>query len=59
LRFAELRKKLDGITEEVMTDQLRQLEEDRVVHRTVTVSVPPQVSYSLSARGETLVPMME
>jgi DNA-binding HxlR family transcriptional regulator len=59
LRFAELRKKLTGITEKVLTDQLRQLEEDKVVRREVISSVPPQVSYSLNARGEKLVPMME
>jgi DNA-binding HxlR family transcriptional regulator len=59
LRFAELRKKLRGITEKVLTDQLRQLEGDGVIVREVSGDVPPAVTYSLSAEGVKLVPMME
>ena len=58
-RFAQLRKKLSRISEKVLTDQLRQLEKDGVVLRKATSSVPPQVSYSLSAEGQKVVPMME
>jgi DNA-binding HxlR family transcriptional regulator len=59
LRFAALRRKVRGITEKVLTDQLRQLENDGVLHRQVTDSVPPAVTYLLNAEGEKLVPMME
>ena len=59
MRFAELRKKLSGITEKVLTDQLRQLERDGVVARDASRSVPPAVAYSLNAEGVKLVPMME
>lgn len=58
LRFAELRKTLGKISEKVLTDQLRQLEFNRIVHREVSDSVPPAVTYSLSVEGEKLVPMM-
>ena len=59
LRFAELCKKLRGISEKVLTDQLRQLETDGVIQRHVSRSVPPAVTYSLNGEGEKLVPLME
>ena len=58
-RVAELRDKLFNITEKVLTDQLRQLEQDGVIERYASQSMPPMVSYSLNAEGEKLVPMME
>jgi DNA-binding HxlR family transcriptional regulator len=59
MRFAQLRTKLRGISEKVLTDQLRQLEADAVIVRSATNTVPPSVSYSLNPEGEKLVPMME
>ena len=59
LRFAGLRDKLFDITEKVLTDQLRQLEQDGVIQRQATRTLPPMVTYSLNAEGEKLVPMME
>jgi len=58
LRYAELRKSLGRLTEKVLTDQLRQLEADRIVQREVSGSIPPAVTYSLSPEGQKLVPMM-
>jgi DNA-binding HxlR family transcriptional regulator len=58
-RFAELRKKLRTVSEKVLADQLRQLERDGVLTRTASATRPPQVTYSLNAEGEKLVPMME
>jgi DNA-binding HxlR family transcriptional regulator len=58
-RFAEMRKKLKTISEKVLTEQLRQLEKDGLVLRHATNSVPPQVTYSLNASGEELVPMLQ
>jgi DNA-binding HxlR family transcriptional regulator len=59
MRFAELRRKLRGISEKVLTDQLRQLEADGIVDRIATESSPPAVTYSLNREGEKLIPMME
>jgi DNA-binding HxlR family transcriptional regulator len=58
-RFAELRRKLKGISEKVLAQQLRQLLADRVLIRKANGGVPPQVTYSLSPEGQKLVPMME
>jgi DNA-binding HxlR family transcriptional regulator len=57
-RFAELRKLLPGISEKVLTSQLRQLETDGIVHRQVTPASPPQVTYSLTGAGEELIEPM-
>ncbi len=59
MRFAQLHKKLRGISEKVLTDQLRQLEGDGVILRQASSTVPPAVTYSLNPAGEKLVPMME
>lgn len=53
-RFAELRRELDGISEKVLIQQLRELERDGVVHREVHEQVPPKVVYSLTADGVAL-----
>lgn len=58
-RFAELRDMLPGVTEKVLTAQLKQLQEDGVLLRQATATVPPKVTYSLSAAGKDLVPLME
>ena len=57
-RFAEIRKLLPGVSEKVLTAQLRQLEKDGVILRKIKPSVPPQVTYSLSKAGRDLIPMM-
>ena len=57
-RFAELRKLLPGISEKVLTSQLRQLETDGIVNRKITHSSPPQVTYSLTSAGEELIEPM-
>jgi DNA-binding HxlR family transcriptional regulator len=59
LRFAELRNLLQGVSEKVLTAQLRELEKDGVVTRREVRSSPPKVTYSLSRSGETLVPLLE
>ncbi|MGW2325522.1 winged helix-turn-helix transcriptional regulator [Streptomyces sp. NPDC001700] len=53
-RFGELRRELPGVTEKVLTDHLRQLELDGIVHREVHDEVPPHVEYSLTPRGTSL-----
>jgi DNA-binding HxlR family transcriptional regulator len=59
LRFAELRDLLRGVSEKVLTAQLRELEKDGVVSRTAVRSSPPKVTYSLSTSGQTLIPLLE
>lgn len=54
LRFGELKKQLPGISAKVLTERLRKLEEAGLVHRTQELTIPPKVSYRLTARGEIL-----
>src|SRR5436190_10138260 len=53
-RFGELRKRMPGITQRMLTKQLRALQEDRLVIRKVYAEVPPRVEYRLSETGESL-----
>ena len=57
-RFNELKKNLDGISQKVLTDSLRSLEEDGIITRTVYPEVPPHVEYALSELGETMRPIL-
>lgn len=57
-RFNQLQKKLTGITHKVLTQQLRELEADGIVHREVYAEVPPRVEYSLTLLGESLKPII-
>ena len=57
-RFNELRKICPAITQRMLTLQLRELEEDGIVHREVYHQVPPKVEYSLTAFGTTLEPII-
>lgn len=57
-RFNELKKNLEGISQKVLTDSLRSMEEDGIVIRTVYPEVPPRVEYSLSELGETMRPIL-
>ena len=58
-RFAQIRDLLPGISEKVLTAQLRELEHDGVVNRRSTRSVPARVDYTLSDAGSELIPVME
>lgn len=57
-RFGELRKSLEGISQKVLTDNLREMERDGLLTRTVYPEVPPRVEYALSELGETLRPIL-
>lgn len=57
-RFNELRKDLEGISQKVLTDSLRSMEEDGIITRTVYPEVPPRVEYALSDLGESMRPIM-
>lgn len=57
-RFGELQRRLGGITQSTLTKQLRELEADGFLHRTVYPEVPPRVEYTLTAMGESFVPIL-
>ncbi len=58
-RFGELQKSLKGISQKVLTEKLRSMEEHELVNRTVYPEVPPRVEYSLTGLGETLYPVLD
>lgn len=57
-RFNELKSLMPGITQRMLVNQLRELEEDFIVHREVYPVVPPKVEYSLTEQGTTLIPIL-
>lgn len=59
IRFNELQRKLGQITTKTLTDQLRELEEQQIIKRTVYPVVPPKVEYSFTEIGQTLEPVLK
>ena len=58
-RFNELHRSLHGVTQKMLTQQLRELEADGLIHREVYPQVPPKVEYSLTQTGETLATVLK
>ena len=58
-RFGELKKSVIGITQKVLTNNLRQMEQDGLVKRKVYPEVPPRVEYSLTETGLSLKPILD
>lgn len=58
LRYSDLRKRISGATAKMLTQQLRELEMDQLIHRKVYPVVPPKVEYSLTALGKSLLPVL-
>lgn len=58
MRHGQLRTRIAGVSQKMLTQTLRELERDGIVTRTVTASVPVRVDYALSPLGETLVPVL-
>jgi DNA-binding HxlR family transcriptional regulator len=59
MRYGELRRGIQDITPKMLTQSLRELEEDGLIERKVFHEVPPKVEYSLTAAGEELIPFIE
>lgn len=58
LRFSQLQRYIVGITQKMLTEQLRELERDGLVSRKVYPQVPPKVEYSITEYGKTLIPVL-
>lgn len=59
IRFNEFRRILPEITQKILTQQLRGLEDDGLVKRRIYNQIPPMVEYSLTATGDKLIPLLE
>lgn len=57
-RFGALQRAIPGITKQMLTKQLRELEGDKLVTRTVYAEVPPRVDYALTDRGRSVLPII-
>ncbi|AXK19351.1 helix-turn-helix domain-containing protein [Bacillus sp. COPE52] len=58
MRTNEIKREIPNLTQKVLTQQLRQLEADGIIHRTVYQEVPPKVEYTLSEHGKSLMHIM-
>ncbi|KHD86244.1 winged helix-turn-helix transcriptional regulator [Heyndrickxia ginsengihumi] len=58
-RFSELKRSIPGVTQKVLTKQLRELEEEDIIERVVHPQVPPKVEYSITEYGMSLQPILE
>lgn len=59
LRFSDIKKRLPQVTQKMLTLQLRNLEEDKLIFRTVYPVVPPKVEYGLTEVGKRILPILE
>ncbi|WP_347862559.1 winged helix-turn-helix transcriptional regulator [Salimicrobium sp. PL1-032A] len=59
LRYNELRRLLPGVSHKVLSQQLKELEEDRFIDRFSYNTVPPKVEYSMTSFGKTIMPILE
>jgi len=59
LRFSEIKDRLPNVTQKMLTQQLRGLEEDKLIFRKVYPVVPPKVEYGLTEVGKRIIPLLE
>ncbi|WP_236081482.1 winged helix-turn-helix transcriptional regulator [Corynebacterium striatum] len=59
MRFNELRRSVTGISQKVLTSNLREMEDTGLVHREVFAEVPPRVEYSLTPLGQSMRPILD
>ncbi len=58
-RFGELKRSVNGITQSMLTQQLRELEDDGIISRKIYAEIPPRVEYTLTEFGLTLSPILQ
>ena len=58
-RYGELKKSLPGVTHKMLTQQLRELEQDEIISRKVYSEIPPKVEYNLTLLGKTIIPVID
>jgi DNA-binding HxlR family transcriptional regulator len=58
-RYGELKKSLFGVTHKMLTQQLRELEQDEIISRKVYPEIPPKVEYNLTLLGKTIIPIID
>jgi len=59
VRFNEFRKVFPNITQKMLSQQLKKLEENKIIEKKIYPEIPPKVEYSLTKEGEALVPLLE
>ena len=59
LRFSDIKRALPNVTQKMLTNQLRSLEEDKLIYRKVYPVVPPKVEYGLTDMGTKIIPVLE
>ncbi len=58
-RFGILHRGIDGISKQMLTKQLREMEDDGILNRKIFAEIPPRVEYSISEKGKSLFPVIE
>ncbi|HML86553.1 MAG TPA: helix-turn-helix domain-containing protein [Bacteroidales bacterium] len=58
-RFGMMQRTIEGISKQMLTSQLRELEEDGIIERKIFAEIPPRVEYSISELGQSLLPIIE
>lgn len=58
-RFGIMQRSIEGISKQMLTKQLRELEADGILHREIYAEVPPRVEYSITDYGQTLMPIID
>ncbi|MDB9884723.1 helix-turn-helix transcriptional regulator [Candidatus Marinimicrobia bacterium] len=58
-RFGVLSRSIEGISKNMLTQQLRQMESNKIINRKIFAEIPPRVEYSLTTRGESLLPIFK
>jgi len=59
LRYGELKKSLPPITHKMLSQELKELEAQELIHRNAFHQIPPKVEYSLTEKGKSLLPILE
>jgi len=58
-RFGVLQRGIEGISKQMLTKQLREMEDDGILHREIFAEIPPRVEYSISEKGKSLFPIID